>query len=172
MDASVHFSKCVHIDTMTIQCIYVIGCYYMEMIYRHGDLVAQSDPCQMCLCSVGNVVCTSMPCPALPDHCRQSAVPLGPCCLQCPQFCIYRGKMYKPGDVISKAMQNVCEQCVCEDGQVKCTPVSCRSLGPCQSTVVPDEECCPVCADCGQWPNGATWDEGPCFQCTCQVRHL
>ncbi len=125
------------------------------------------DPCQACQCNAGNLVCATFKCPDLPPDCHEPVVPPGECCAQCSQICHHDGHSYQDGDVIPAS--DKCQQCRCVQSEVECSRVPCAPLGPCRSMMVPEGDCCPVCADCGQWPNKAIWNEGVCVKCTCKV---
>lgn len=40
-----------------------------------------------------------------------------------------------------------CQICVCDSGTVMCDEVICEDTTDCDDPIIPDGECCPICAD-------------------------
>lgn len=57
--------------------------------------------------------------------------------------CTENGKTYSNNQIWSP---EPCRICVCNTGTVVCEEVVCEELGGCQTTEVPEGECCPVCS--------------------------
>ncbi|KAF0045763.1 hypothetical protein F2P81_002292 [Scophthalmus maximus] len=112
------------------------------------------DPCRVCICDMGTVVCEDVVCEDVGD-CEATEVPEGACCPVCAaaarrpntadaetDTCTENGKVYANDDMWNP---EPCRICVCDAGTAVCEDVVCEDLGDCREAVTPDGECCPVC---------------------------
>uniref|UniRef100_A0A3B4FKN6 VWFC domain-containing protein n=1 Tax=Pundamilia nyererei TaxID=303518 RepID=A0A3B4FKN6_9CICH len=101
------------------------------------------EPCRVCLCEMGTVVCEDMVCEDIGD-CQTAEIPEGECCPVCSVTQTGKTGM-KPAHLSRRQWYSPCRVCVCNKGTVMCEDVVCEDLGDCQKTVTPEGECCPVC---------------------------
>ncbi|XP_065837394.1 kielin/chordin-like protein [Oscarella lobularis] len=137
----------------------------------HSDkttFISTSDPCQMCSCKDGNVVCNSIDCPDL--SCRNPVSKPGQCCQECPPDCVYEGGTYEDG-AAWVSQSNPCQLCTCQGGTTNCSRIVCPPSTCSHPQVIPGQ----CCSECGQgctfdnatYANGQTFYETSCRQCTC-----
>ncbi|KAM6437201.1 kielin/chordin-like protein [Liasis olivaceus] len=149
------------------------GCLYQGKELPNGEqFVDPQDPCRLCSCWEGSVVCKLKSCP--PVECT-FPVP-GPCCKSC-EGCEYLSERYLNGQDFPDP-QDACGLCSCLGGSVTCTKRPCFQA-PCSHPRRTPGQCCPVCHDCAL--NGVIVANGLaipdpedplCSQCTCQAGSL
>lgn len=57
--------------------------------------------------------------------------------------CLAAGIVYKSGDKFIHPSSD-CDNCVCNEGNIECSPIICPKLS-CPLTTVPERSCCPAC---------------------------
>lgn len=149
-------------------CMSCDGCMYKEKEYPDSfEFSDASDPCSVCYCYGGDVVCTGIPCY---EECSHPYKAPGQCCAQCDR-CSYSGVVLSNGQTIPDR-ENPCSQCTCQSGTVRCARKACAPAY-CPHPA-PDPCGCPVCDGClfqgatlvdGQTVTGA---DGGCQECTCR----
>ncbi|XP_071136828.1 kielin/chordin-like protein [Mytilus edulis] len=153
-------------------CPECTDCTYAGQFVRHGNTVADSkDPCSTCTCQFGSMICTRKTCaPASCDY----PVTENQCGCQTCTGCDFRSGVYTNGERF-RHPQDTCQQCTCQNGNVRCSRVTCRETcdHPANTT-----DCCPVCRDCfyeGKVQrNGLTFksDVDPCRSCSCRSGNI
>ncbi|CAC5413567.1 unnamed protein product [Mytilus coruscus] len=147
-------------------CQVCTDCLYDRKRYRNTDRFQDpDDACQECYCQDGTVRCVKKQCPAV--TCSDPVQ--GQCCPECTD-CTYDGQFVRHGNTIADS-KNPCSTCTCQNGNVRCSRITCRETcdHPANTT-----DCCPVCRDCfyeGKVQrNGVTFksDVDPCRSCSCQ----
>ncbi|XP_036068311.1 kielin/chordin-like protein isoform X3 [Oryzias melastigma] len=148
-------------------CMSCEGCTFQGREYLDGtEFNNDNDPCGVCYCYGGNVVCSRLRCNS---DCTHPYKPPGQCCGEC-QRCFYNGAVLVSGQSIPDP-GNPCAECICQSGSVRCTKRPC--LNPQCSHPVVDGCGCQVCDGCnfqdtnyadGQVISGG---EGGCQDCTC-----
>ncbi|XP_048024025.1 kielin/chordin-like protein isoform X3 [Megalobrama amblycephala] len=146
------------------------GCQFEGRVYADGETFqSPKGSCQECRCSRGEVQCCPKSCPKVscPNPWRD------PCTCNVCEGCLYRGRKCGNGERFPNP-NDPCQGCICLNGSVSCTPVSCPEA-PCKRPVRPPGECCPVCTGTcehlGQvHENGATFTppNDRCSTCICQ----
>ncbi|XP_039769314.1 kielin/chordin-like protein [Ornithorhynchus anatinus] len=147
------------------------GCEEDGSSHAHGDeWTAPGDPCQLCRCLEGQVLCHQKECASLCPHPARPHP--GTCCPVC-DGCFLNGHEYRSGESVKSG--DPCTHCRCEDGRVHCEPVPCPSL-PCSHPGKRPSQCCPVCEGCEyeghQYQSEETFQppgHGPCTHCSCQA---
>ncbi|XP_070804020.1 kielin/chordin-like protein [Pituophis catenifer annectens] len=158
------------------------GCLYQGKELPNGEqFVDPQDPCRLCSCWEGGVVCKTKACPA-----AECPFPVpGPCCKSC-EGCEYVSQRYLSGQEFPDP-QDTCGLCSCLGGFVTCTRKPCFQA-PCSHPLRMPSQCCPTChgevrgmggqekIDCAfhgvTVANGqAVPDPGDplCSECTCQA---
>ncbi|XP_056455381.1 kielin/chordin-like protein [Gadus chalcogrammus] len=148
-------------------CTACDGCLYKGQEYPDGyEFVEEKDPCSVCSCYSGEVVCSRLPCD---DLCRHPHTAPGQCCGECDR-CSYNNLVLINGQTIPDP-SNPCSECTCQRGSVVCVKRQC-SPARCPHPVT--NPCgCPACEGClyqgvsyldGQLVSGGT---GGCQDCTC-----
>jgi hypothetical protein len=61
-----------------------VGCTYLGQIYQPRD-VWKPEPCQICVCDAGSVLCDDIICDEENLDCPHPEIPFGECCAVCPQ---------------------------------------------------------------------------------------
>ncbi|CAH1798172.1 unnamed protein product [Owenia fusiformis] len=98
-------------------CPECLGCSLQQKIFRNREkFLKHNSPCDVCLCSQGNITCERRTCPR--GKCQHPAVPRGRCCPQC-RDCYYEGRFYKNGSEFAHPV-DVCKRCRCKSGSVRC----------------------------------------------------
>ncbi|KAK3790015.1 hypothetical protein RRG08_016329 [Elysia crispata] len=120
------------------------GCLYEGSEYKNGEVFASpATDCITCQCSYGTVRCRQKTCPEV----RCSNPVLGECCLECAG-CSYDGRSLENNSQFPHP-SDPCQNCVCQDGNVRCAAVDCARETICSHPVTPPGECCPLCGlDC------------------------
>uniref|UniRef100_H3DPF7 Kielin cysteine rich BMP regulator n=1 Tax=Tetraodon nigroviridis TaxID=99883 RepID=H3DPF7_TETNG len=147
-------------------CMSCDGCLYHGREYADGTEFADgNDPCGVCYCYGGEVVCTRIPCYG---DCSHPYKPAGQCCGECER-CFYNGAVLMNGQSIPDP-GNLCSECTCQSGSVRCLRASCPP--PLCSHPVTNACGCPVCEGCHY--RGLTYGDGQifpgedgCQNCTC-----
>ncbi|XP_070611087.1 kielin/chordin-like protein [Erythrolamprus reginae] len=146
------------------------GCLYQGKELPNGEQFADpQDPCHLCSCWEGAVVCKAKACPA-----AECPFPVpGPCCKSC-EGCEYVSQHYLSGQEFPDP-QDTCGICTCLGGFVTCTKKPCFQA-PCSHPLRPAGQCCPRCHDCafhgGTVANGQAVPDPAdplCSECTCQA---
>ncbi|XP_067245483.1 kielin/chordin-like protein [Chanodichthys erythropterus] len=146
------------------------GCQFEGRVYADGETFqSPTGSCEECRCSRGEVQCC-------PKSCSKVSCPnpwRDPCTCNVCEGCLYRGRECGNGERFPNP-SDPCQGCICLNGSVSCTPVSCPEA-PCKRPVRPPGECCPVCTGTcehlGQvHENGATFTppNDRCSTCICQ----
>lgn len=60
------------------------GCTHLGQTYESRD-VWKPEPCQICVCDAGSVLCDDIICDDAPLDCPNVEIPFGECCPICPQ---------------------------------------------------------------------------------------
>ncbi|XP_048024021.1 kielin/chordin-like protein isoform X2 [Megalobrama amblycephala] len=146
------------------------GCQFEGRVYADGETFqSPKGSCEECRCSRGEVQCSPKSCPEVfcPNPRRD------PCTCNVCEGCLYRGRECGNGERFPNP-NDPCQGCICLNGSVSCTPVSCPKA-PCKWPVRLPGECCPVCTGTcehlGQvHENGATFTppNDRCSTCICQ----
>uniref|UniRef100_A0A3Q3D7A8 Kielin cysteine rich BMP regulator n=1 Tax=Hippocampus comes TaxID=109280 RepID=A0A3Q3D7A8_HIPCM len=108
---------------------------------EHGDgteFADDKDPCVVCYCYNGDVVCQRRPCPVRCSH----PVPSEACCPVCDS-CLYEGLVRSHGLAFAPSSEP-CQRCTCVRGTVTCVPLACPPA-PCSRAVTMPGQCCPEC---------------------------
>ncbi|XP_075998591.1 kielin/chordin-like protein isoform X2 [Genypterus blacodes] len=146
------------------------GCLFHGTEYPEGtEFRDRQDPCSVCYCNAGNVVCSKIPCYG---DCSHAYRPPGQCCGECER-CFYNGAVLTSGQSFPDP-SNPCSECTCKRGSVQCVKKPCPAA-PCPHPVT--TPCgCPVCDGClfrgltyadGQVLPGGQGGQGECQDCTC-----
>ncbi|GIY58000.1 hypothetical protein CDAR_284731 [Caerostris darwini] len=143
-------------------------CLYKNEHIPNGQTISSDDvdECDICICHNGDVECKPKSCPTA--HCSSPVIK--DCCPSCDVGCFYNNKNYKPGEKISN-LQDPCEDCTCEDGNIRCKPVQCPETN-CSNPMLVD--CCLTC-NSGCMFEDTFYEIGslieypnrPCDVCTC-----
>uniref|UniRef100_A0A673BRQ6 Si:dkey-266m15.6 n=1 Tax=Sphaeramia orbicularis TaxID=375764 RepID=A0A673BRQ6_9TELE len=146
-------------------CMSCDGCMYHGKEYPDGfEFSDDKDPCNVCYCYGGEVVCTKIPCYG---DCSHPYTPPRQCCGECER-CLYQGVTYIDGQVLP-GEKGRCQECTCTVSmrrhELKPCPVQC-------SHPIPSDTCCPVCDSCLYegvvHPHSHTFTpSNPCQRCTC-----
>ncbi|XP_031149313.1 kielin/chordin-like protein [Sander lucioperca] len=148
-------------------CMSCDSCLFHGKEYPDGtEFGDDKDPCGVCYCYGGEVICTKIPCYG---ECSHPYKPPGQCCGECER-CFYNSAVLANGQSIPDP-GNLCSECTCQSGSVRCMKKSCPAAR-CPHPVT--NPCgCPVCDGCqfqgvtyvdGQILPGG---EGGCQDCTC-----
>ncbi|KAM6936923.1 kielin/chordin-like protein [Xenentodon cancila] len=148
-------------------CMTCDGCTFDGHEYPDGTEFGDGkDPCGVCYCYGGDVICTKLPCY---EDCSHPYKPSGQCCGDCER-CFYNNVILINGQSIPDP-GNPCAECICQSGSVRCVRKSCPpALCPHPAT----NPCgCPVCDGC--YFQGLTYVDGQklpggeqgCQDCTC-----
>ncbi|XP_022610122.1 kielin/chordin-like protein [Seriola dumerili] len=148
-------------------CMSCDGCMFQGKEYPDGtEFADDKDPCGVCYCYGGEVVCTKQPCYG---DCSHPYKPPRQCCGECER-CSYNSEVLTNGQSIPDP-GNPCSECTCQSGSVRCAKTPCAAaLCP---HPVPNACGCPVCDGC-QF-QGVTYVDGQvlpggergCQDCTC-----
>ncbi|XP_057692024.1 kielin/chordin-like protein isoform X2 [Corythoichthys intestinalis] len=148
-------------------CLSCDGCMYNGREYVDGsEFTDDKDPCAVCYCYAGEVVCTKLPCYG---ECHHPYKAPGQCCGEC-QRCFYNGALLANGQSIPEP-GDVCSKCTCQTGTVRCAKKSCP-VTFCPHPLT-DACGCPVCDGCHfqgvDYINGqnVTGGGGSCQECVC-----
>ncbi|KAK7160533.1 hypothetical protein R3I93_008242 [Phoxinus phoxinus] len=165
-----HNPGCSYPTNRADQCCPVCeGCQFEGRVYADGEsFQSPTASCEECRCSRGEVQCSPKSCPRIScPHPQQD-----PCACQICEGCLYRNRDCENGERFPDPNDH-CQGCICLNGSVSCTPVSCPEVS-CKRPVRPPGECCPVCTGTcehlGQvHENSATFTppNDHCSTCTC-----
>ena len=69
-----------------------LTCQVVDIVYKDKAEIPNEDPCNLCFCDNGEIVCATMECPAPPDkaNCVPLPIPEGKCCpeeFECGKCC-------------------------------------------------------------------------------------
>ncbi|XP_053533767.1 kielin/chordin-like protein isoform X1 [Ictalurus punctatus] len=141
--------------------------YRGEVVPEGVTFTDHEDPCKVCVCSGGNVMCSSVPCPT-PD-CSLVETVSGECCPRC-RSCVHEGVQHEHSTQWPNP-RDPCSVCTCSEGRVACTTSVCDT--PCRNPVPSPGTCCPTCDHCSQ--NGQNFRNGEpvpsrdrCERCVCE----
>ncbi|KAH1187441.1 hypothetical protein KIL84_020190 [Mauremys mutica] len=143
------------------------GCSMEGVTVAAGErFPSPRDPCQLCVCTAGDVSCSARDCPG-----ALCARPLpGSCCQNNCNGCMYDGEEHANG---TSWFSSPCVSCLCIHGIATCAQIRC--LGSCLRPVQVPGECCPLCADCmfegRPYSPGESFQPSldPCEICTCEL---
>uniref|UniRef100_A0A3B3D6Z9 VWFC domain-containing protein n=1 Tax=Oryzias melastigma TaxID=30732 RepID=A0A3B3D6Z9_ORYME len=145
----------------------LVGCTFQGREYLDGtEFNNDNDPCGVCYCYGGNVVCSRLPCPVQCFH----PVPSDSCCPDCDS-CLYEGVIHAHAHTFTPSY-DLCRRCTCVRGEVRCASPGCPEL-PCVHQVTDPGSCCPRCRGCvyggEEHSEGSSWfaDSTPCMSCQC-----
>ncbi|XP_053741751.1 kielin/chordin-like protein [Synchiropus splendidus] len=148
-------------------CMSCDGCFFNGKEYSGGtEFSDERDPCGVCYCYGGDVVCSKIPCNS---NCHHPYKPPGQCCGECER-CFYNGAVLANGQSVPDPSDS-CSQCTCQLGSVRCVKKACpaaRCPHPSQ-----DPCGCPACDGCHfqgvNYVDGQTLPGGEkrCQDCTC-----
>nr|XP_006812211.1 PREDICTED: cysteine-rich motor neuron 1 protein-like [Saccoglossus kowalevskii] len=158
----------------------------------HDNGESWHDGCRSCYCHNGQEMCSLISCP-IPEC--QNPVLKSECCPTCPdhessgqpmfslKVCHSSdGQYYVEGETW---YLDSCTQCVCHDGHVLCSPLSCPPV-PCDTPIMKQDTCCPYCQESDmttedtipplscttitsiEYLDGDSWKEDDCTSCTCR----
>uniref|UniRef100_A0A8D0C9R4 Kielin/chordin-like protein n=1 Tax=Scleropages formosus TaxID=113540 RepID=A0A8D0C9R4_SCLFO len=98
-------------------------CLYKNLVYNNEEtFMDPEDPCKICSCLDGRVLCALSFCP--PVSCRNPYRPPGQCCPKC-LGCLMDGEWHEEGTVwVKKGQPQVC--CTCVHGESQCDPQHCH----------------------------------------------
>ncbi|XP_028287666.1 kielin/chordin-like protein isoform X2 [Parambassis ranga] len=148
-------------------CMSCDGCLYEGKEYPDGtEFRDDRDPCGVCHCYRGEVVCAALSCQA---ECSHPYRPPGQCCGECDR-CFYNSAVLMNGQTVPDP-GNPCSECTCQSGSVRCVSRLCPPAH-CPHPV-PNPCGCPVCDGCLYqgitYADGQTFSEGErgCQECRC-----
>ncbi|XP_077451474.1 kielin/chordin-like protein isoform X1 [Stigmatopora argus] len=160
-------SKCKH-PVQRHCCTSCDGCTYNGREHVDGsEFTDDKDPCAVCYCYAGEVVCTKVPCYG---ECRHPYKAPGQCCGECHR-CFYNGVLLASGQSIPEP-GDICSECTCQSGTVRCGKKSCP-VTFCPHPLA-DSCGCPVCDGCHfqgvDYIDGQilTAGERSCQECVCR----
>ncbi|XP_041113770.1 kielin/chordin-like protein isoform X2 [Polyodon spathula] len=137
--------------------------------YDHEQPFTTLDGCQKCTCMNGKPSCVDIQqCPHTCTHGVKT--PYGPCCRDCSS-CDFHGQLI-PNGMSFVTNADVCERCLCTNGNVVCSRIACPPLDCTAFERVP-EECCPKCRGCVhvgiRHEHKSEWKlpDSPCNICRC-----
>ncbi|XP_039610959.1 cysteine-rich motor neuron 1 protein-like [Polypterus senegalus] len=124
-----------------------LGCSQNGQVYAAHD-IWKPEPCQICMCSNGAVVCEAVQCGEV-GNCMKPYLPPGECCTICQDkgkefSCSQNGQVYADQDAWKP---RPCQICVCDHGTILCEEFKCEEILNCNQPYLPPGECCPVCQD-------------------------
>ncbi|XP_026167747.1 kielin/chordin-like protein isoform X2 [Mastacembelus armatus] len=148
-------------------CMSCDACMFHGIEYPDGtEFRDDRDPCVVCYCYGGEVVCTKIPCNG---DCTHAYKPPGQCCGECER-CFINNAVIINGQSIPDP-GNPCSECTCQSGSVRCVKKPCPAAA-CPHPVT--NPCgCHVCDGCEF--QGVTYVDGQilpggergCQDCTC-----
>ncbi|XP_022097519.1 uncharacterized protein LOC110982993 isoform X2 [Acanthaster planci] len=142
-------------------------CMYKGILYRHlTNWTSLFNACEHCFCNNSNVQCMEEICDELCTHPVPRA---GVCCHECTD-CLSEGTLIRNNQYFTPSSSN-CTVCRCENGNVKCSNLTCPEITCSKPTEGP---CCLTCEDTcvyegNEYGHGETFiPESPkCSICTC-----
>ncbi|XP_029499285.1 kielin/chordin-like protein [Oncorhynchus nerka] len=148
-------------------CLACDGCMYGGTEYPDGyEFLSGQDPCRVCTCYVGDVVCSQLPCY---QDCTHPYKPPGQCCGECNR-CSHGNVVLISGQSILDPT-DPCSECSCQGGSVRCVKKLCP---PASCSHPANSPCgCPLCDGCvfqgGAYVDGQVFPgtRGTCETCTC-----
>ncbi|XP_067391076.1 LOW QUALITY PROTEIN: kielin/chordin-like protein [Emydura macquarii macquarii] len=143
------------------------GCHFHGRACGDGETFPDPrEPCRLCTCLGGDVLCVTAPCPPDLPPPADGARELCPRC----RGCVHEGREHADG---ARWFSSPCVSCLCADSVATCARLRC--LASCLSPVRVPGECCPLCAGCEF--EGRSYSPGesfqpaldPCEVCTCEL---
>ncbi|XP_065889353.1 chordin-like isoform X2 [Dysidea avara] len=141
-----------------------LGCLVNDKTYEELSMIPSnsSDPCEVCHCCIGEVVCSRIfqACPQLKCNHDQIVVEEGKCCPKCADenkvnleqaTCEENGITYQDGDIWNPYFPKFgvlkCQNCTCKSGKKICEKLSCPPVRECTADDPVEETtiCCPKC---------------------------
>ncbi|XP_072129223.1 kielin/chordin-like protein [Mobula birostris] len=118
------------------------------LVFSHGQSVPREDPCTICLCLKGSILCRSWKeqCPHLLCDLIQQKTPDNQCCPVCVdlRWCVHQDQVHEA----ESQWLHGCDLCHCNNGTVECQTKPCSSPISCPPQFIltlPDGECCMTC---------------------------
>ncbi|XP_055505642.1 kielin/chordin-like protein [Leucoraja erinacea] len=118
------------------------------VVFSHGQNVPREDPCTICLCLEGTVLCESQKeqCQVLLCDVMQQMTPEGHCCPICidSRWCVHHNQIREA----QTQWLHGCDLCHCNNGNVECQTKSCSVPNTCPPQYIlsqPEGECCTTC---------------------------
>ncbi|XP_062918207.1 kielin/chordin-like protein isoform X1 [Mobula hypostoma] len=118
------------------------------LVFSHGQSVPREDPCTICLCLKGSILCRSQKeqCPHLLCDLIQQKTPDNQCCPVCVdlRWCVHQDQVHEA----ESQWLHGCDLCHCNNGTVECQTKPCSppiSCPPQFILTLPDGECCMTC---------------------------
>lgn len=135
----------------------VAACEVGGKFYADGDKIPNIDPCKDCVCLKGEEKCAIKDCARPPPGCK--AIPVeGQCCPDHKCGCERDGVNYPEG--ASLPQKRACEDCSCQNGQIRCEgPSACEATPPGCTRLPAIGLCCPGFA-CGCEKDGVFYPVG------------
>lgn len=116
--------------------------------YSSGD-TWRVNGCQSCICQNSQIHCFSQSCPLL--TCNETQLKKGQCCPHCPESvklpstsCVYKGIQHL---TMERWLDGECMECICHQGQAKCSPIVCSKQLDCEHPIRVSGWCCPLCTN-------------------------
>ncbi|XP_060734763.1 kielin/chordin-like protein isoform X1 [Tachysurus vachellii] len=170
MDEGLHWKSDAHTECSCtsgrVKCETSNRCVYDGDVYNDNEVfVLRNNPCVTCVCSGGNAVCSSVPCPT-PD-CSLVETVSGECCPRC-RSCVHEGVQHEHGSTWHHPRDRN-SVCTCSEGRVECSTEKCNT--ECRDTTHRNNS--PSCNRCSQngqiFLNGDPVPSGDrCKQCVCE----
>ncbi|XP_076372903.1 BMP-binding endothelial regulator protein-like [Tachypleus tridentatus] len=145
----------------------------------------KTDPCVLCRCQKGSIVCFKKACPVLPCPSLRYTLRSGECCPRCrgsQKIEDVNGKCHLAATSISDGESLVfdpCTVCKCHNSTTMCNRKVCPPVycPPHFQVALPDQ-CCYTCSEPEEltsvcmfegraYEEGKTWMKDPCVQCSC-----
>uniref|UniRef100_A0A3B3D713 Uncharacterized protein n=1 Tax=Oryzias melastigma TaxID=30732 RepID=A0A3B3D713_ORYME len=152
-------------------CMSCEGCTFQGREYLDGtEFNNDNDPCGVCYCYGGNVVCSRLRCNS---DCTHPYKPPG-CCPDCDS-CLYEGVIHAHAHTFTPSY-DLCRRCTCVRGTISCVPLACPPTT--HATLLflhftDPGSCCPRCRGKRnvfvEHSEGSSWfaDSTPCMSCQC-----
>ncbi|XP_051786423.1 cysteine-rich motor neuron 1 protein-like [Erpetoichthys calabaricus] len=160
-----------------------LNCTQNGQVYGYQE-AWQPQPCLLCVCDGGNILCDDIVCEEVLD-CEQQDLVQGLCCPICKNesdgdtvgnelSCSQNGQVYTEHDIWKP---EPCQICMCNNGVVVCEDVQCEEVLNCMQPYLPPGQCCTMCQDkdkkfnCFQngqmYADQDIWKPRPCQICVC-----
>ncbi|XP_033628595.1 kielin/chordin-like protein [Asterias rubens] len=157
-------------------CAVCQECEFEGQYYENGrEFYSSVDPCQLCNCQQGELVCRNVQNSCSPQCTHPSNVP-DQCCPVCSN-CVFESREIPNGRRF-RHPDDHCQVCTCTDGFVVCEPEPCNPVS-CRNPVLPPGECCYQCETCiavdgREYTDGQQWtsSQDKCYTCTCKDRQV
>ncbi|CAI9718898.1 chordin isoform X2 [Octopus vulgaris] len=175
---------CVAKDCPVTRCSHPVKqkcCSVCDDCFVNGEIIpngkqqqiGEDNPCRVCKCQNGSFECHSKSCPQL-STCTNPVI--RDCCPECFN-CMYGGQEWLNLSNFTDP-QDMCGECLCEDGNVSCHRMSCAQPD-CDNPIRVAGQCCPACPDACEY-NGQVYENGEnfadasdqCKECACLAGHV